>query len=128
MVSGLKGTLAGLAGTLIFFGLWIKGIQDLAEERERCNTDKMAAVAEAERLTREFERQALQARLTALEQMVEDERAARDLADQARIIAEGRTMEVRTVIREVSDADPSSCLSQPVPSVIIDSLRIDASR
>ncbi len=109
MVPGLKATIAGLAGTAIFFFLWINAIQDLATERERCNTDKLAAVAEAERVTREAEREALQARLAALEQMVEDEQKAREIADQARIIAENRTSEVRTVIREVSNADPSSC-------------------
>ena len=117
-VAGLGWLCAALLGYM-----YLQKRDDLAEGRELCNTQKAQAVAEAERITREVTAAAMQENLARMEQMVAQERMARQRADEARIIAEDRAATVRTIIREISSEDPQSCLNDSVPPAILDGMR-----
>ena len=112
---------AGWPLAVLLFFLWLDGRENLAAEVERCNADKMAAVAEAEAITRQATEANLQARLTELAEIAERERHARAIAEEARAIAESRPVEVREIIRRVADAN--ACMDTDIPSVVLDELR-----
>lgn len=114
---------AGWAAAAMLGWLWIQALQDIVEEREGCNADKLASVAAAEREARQAVEQASQARIAQLEQVIQKERQAREIAEDAAIIAESQAAEVREVIREVAVNDPDSCLNSEVPGEIVQQMR-----
>ena len=67
----------------LFVGwLWIGAKEDLATEIERCNTDKMAAVAAAEKVTRETLQAAHDRKVAELVRQAESANRAREIADE----------------------------------------------
>ena len=117
----IKLVIAFVATSVLFFFLWLDSRENLAAEMERCNADKMAAVAAAEEITRAAQAANYEARLTQLAEIADRERRARELADDAREIAESRPVEVREVIRRVADAN--ACITTVMPTELTDSLR-----
>lgn len=109
-----------LAGLIFWFWLGVR--DDLAAEIERCNTDKLAAVLEAERIASQAQREAADERIIQLTRQVELEKKAAAIANDAAIAAEARPVEVREVIKRVSDAN--LCLDTAIPSELIDALRL----
>jgi hypothetical protein len=125
ILTTLKSTkfLAGIGGYLLaafLFWAWINGKEDLAAQREACNTAVQASAKEAERITRETAEAAFQARLAQKDAQLTSERNAREIADRRRQAAESRPAEVREVIRRIIDVE--ACLSTPVPVDILNSL------
>lgn len=112
-------TVGGWAGTLLFFAMYLGVRDDLAAEIERCNTDKMSAVAAAERVARDAMAEAMGDALAEREQMLRDAQRAREIAEEAARLAESRVPEVIEVIRESTDA----CITAAVPDDIVDRLR-----
>ena len=112
-------TVGGWAGTAFFFFMYLGVRDDLASEVEQCNTDKIAAVAEAERLTRTTLEKAHADTLAQLARQAERADTARAIAEEAARIAESRPPEVIEVIRNSTDA----CVSAPVDPDILDRLR-----
>lgn len=108
-----------LAGVLFWF--WLGAREDLAAEIERCNVDKLASIAKAEQVAREATEAAHLRRITELESQAQRERKAREIAEAARIEAENRPVEVRTVIQRI--ADEHACLTTLIPDAVVDRLR-----
>lgn len=111
--------IGGYALAAVFLGLWVGARSDLAAEVERCNTDKVAAMAAASELAREAEASAWRAQVAQAERMAAAERDARLIAEEAAAAAEGRPERVRVVIRESTDA----CLKAVVPAPVVERLR-----
>ena len=114
-------TIGGWAGTALFFFMYLGLRDDLASEVEQCNTDKITAVAEAERVTREMLNEVHQNALAELARQTDRAERAREIAEEAARIAESRPPRVVEVIRESDDA----CLDAVIPADITDSLRHD---
>ena len=113
--------IGGYAAAAVLFWLWLGARDDLASQIKQCNTQKITAVAEAERITREALQDASQAREEALAQRLRQVEIARQRATEAAEQAMNRPVEVREVIQRVTD--PQSCLNQPVPDDVIVTLR-----
>lgn len=114
-------SVGGYVASAIFLGLYVGAKSDIKAEIERCNTEKLAAVQEATEALRDAQVASYEARIAELEQIALDEARARRIAQEAAEAAAGRPERVRTVIREVSSEN--SCLGQPVPAAVLDSLR-----
>jgi flagellar biosynthesis/type III secretory pathway M-ring protein FliF/YscJ len=114
-------TAGGYAAAAVFLWLFIGAKSDIKAEIERCNTEKLAAVAEAESALRDAQIASYEARLAELARMVADEAKAREIAQEAARLAESRPEKVRTVIREVASAN--ACIDTAVPDAVLDSLR-----
>lgn len=114
-------SVGGYVASAIFLGLYVGAKSDIKAEIERCNTEKLAAVQEATEALRDAQVASYEARIAELEQIALDESRARRIAQEAAEAAAGRPERVRTVIREVSSEN--SCLGQPVPAAVLDSLR-----
>jgi hypothetical protein len=115
------GPWAGWPLAALCFWLWLGARDDVAAEIERCNTDKAEAIARAEEIVREAEREAADAAIADLRQLVVEAEKAREIAAEAARIAESTPERVRTVIREVSNEN--TCLDMPVPGRVVDGLR-----
>ena len=109
----------GAAGVLLWLYIDAKG--DVKAEIERCNTEKMAAVAETEQIVRVAVQEGMQAEIDRLIEQNERADRAREIAEEAARLAEARIPEVREVIREV--ANENACIDTAIPAAIIDSLR-----
>lgn len=114
---------ASTAGLALMTGLYLDKRDDYASAVESCNADKLAAVAEAERITRETVESAAARKLADLLLQAEAANRARDIAEEAQRKAEARPERVRTVIKEV--ASENNCLDTVIPAVVVDSLRND---
>ena len=121
MLGTLKIAAPGYVAAIILGWLWLEARENLASEIERCNTEKLSAVAEAERQAREATQSALSARIAQLEQSAEDAERAREIAIAAAREAESRPPEVREVIRRYIDTD--ACITTAIPDDILDGLR-----
>lgn len=96
--------------SLVLYALWMTKAyldkrDDLTKAIEQCNTEKLASIAEAERLVRESTQAGLEARIAQIEAVALDAQRARDIAIEARREAENRPERVRTVIQRVRDED-----------------------
>ena len=108
---------------LIFMTWYALHERDLKVQAiEQCNTEKMAAIAESERITRDAVTSSLEDRIRQLESTALDAARARDIAIQARIEAEARPVKTVEVIRRIESEN--SCLSEPIPDELIDTLRV----
>jgi hypothetical protein len=118
----LWATIGGyiLAAFLLYGYLGIR--DDLAAQREACNTAVEASAREAEKVTREAAKAAFEARLAQKDAQVVSERKAREIADMARQAAESRPERVKTVIRELR-GDANACLDIIVPAELVGGLR-----
>jgi hypothetical protein len=116
----LWATIGGYILAAFFVWAYLGIRDDLASQREACNTAIQASAAEAEKITREAAKAAFEARLAQKDAQVVSERKAREIADLARQAAESRPERVKTVIRRIIDVE--ACLRTPVPVDIIDSL------
>jgi len=122
---------AGWPLAAIIFWFWLEGKENLAREIERCNTDKMAAVAEAEALARTALQASLEQRLAELERMAQDAQIARNIAEAARLEAEAGAEDaqatIRRLMREAGENETVSlemaCLNTTVPADAISGLR-----
>ena len=113
---------AGWPLAAIVFWLWLGVRDDLAAEVERCNTDKLTSVLAAERISSQAQREAAKERIIQLTQQVALEKKAAQIANDAAIAAESRPVEVREVIKRVSDAN--LCLKTDIPADLVDALRL----
>ena len=116
-------TVSGYLAAAVLFWLWTEAREDLAAQIESCNGDKLRAVAEAEQVARQAEREAAAQTVAELVRMNEQTERARHVALQAALAAESRPAEVREVIRHVTDS--SGCLRSPVPAAVLERLRSD---
>ena len=121
LVKGHAVTAGGYVLAGFLFWLLLEAREDLGEEREQCNSDKLAAVAAAEEALRNATIDSYEERIQQLEKIAADEVAARAIAEQAAIEAAARPAEVREIIREV--ASENSCIDTAVPDAVLDSLR-----
>jgi hypothetical protein len=123
--------IAGWPLAALFFWLLLEARQDVGEATEVCNTEKMAAVAEAERVTKETTEAAYERRLAEMEARAEDEREATALANMAREDAvrnaEAAQARIRQLIIEAQNDETATisqvCLSTTVDTAAIDGLR-----
>lgn len=118
---------AGAAGWVfaaLFLWQMIEAKGEIKAQIEKCNTDKVTAIAEAERIVREAERRAAGERLEALQAELNRELIATNNERQRRIQAERRAdereLELKKLAREAFDEDeiPDSdaCLNAFVSS------------
>lgn len=114
-------TIAGWLAAALTGWLWLQARDDVAQQQEQCNREKVEAIAEAERVAREASEKAAAEAVAVLAQRLETETKARYVAAEAARIANSRPERVREVIRRVADAD--SCVDMPVPADIVGSLR-----
>lgn len=115
------GPWIGWAAAVAMTLLWLNARDAIIEEREGCNADKLQSVVEAEQILRQAEAKAAGDREADLMQIIERERKAAEIASAAALAAESRPVEVREVIKRVSDAN--LCLSTAVPDDVLGSLR-----
>lgn len=109
-------TIGGYLLALFFVWAYLGVRDDLAAQRETCNTAVQASAREAEKVTREAERRGYEARLAQKDAQVASERKAREIADLARQEAESRPPVTRETIRR--EVDLNACLAAPVPAAI----------
>lgn len=115
----------------IMFSLWLGLREDLAEQAAVCNQQKLTAVAEAERLTREMIQDANSRRLLELENIVKREQDARALAEMAgndaKTAAAAAQETIRRLMQEVNNSETATieqvCLLTTVPADALDGLR-----
>ena len=112
-------TAGATAAAALFLSLYIDAKSDIKAEIERCNTDKLQAVAEAERITRDALQQAMEDELAQREKLLRDAQRAREIAEEAARLADARVPEVIEVIRESTDA----CLDTSIDTAILKRLR-----
>jgi hypothetical protein len=113
--------LAGYGLAVLFFWFWHGARENTAEEIERCNADKIAAVQDAEAAVRSAMISNYEEKISEMERLLLRESRARQIAEEARMDAESRPPVVRTVIREV--AGENACIDTAVPDAVLDSLR-----
>lgn len=109
------------AAIALLFWLWLNARDDVASALEACNTRTAAAIAEAEKVTRETEREAAERQILELRALIESAENAREIAIQAAREAESRPVRVQEVVRRV--ADENLCIDLPLPAAVLDSLR-----
>lgn len=114
-------TIGGYAAALVLGWLWLGARDDVAAAIESCNTDKMRAISEAERITRETERAASDREILQLRQIISDAEKAREIAIRAAREAESRPVRVQEVVRRVADRD--ACIDLSLPDELVRSLR-----
>ncbi len=122
---------AGYPLALAFFWFWIEGRENLAAQMESCNTDKITAVAEAERVAREAEAAASARERVEAEERIRRARAAAESAEAARLAAEEQAQRaqetIRKLMREITEDEnvqiEQACLAVDCPTDILDSLR-----
>lgn len=112
---------AASLGLVVMTGLYLDKRDDYAAQVETCNASKLAAVAEAEKITRESLEAATARRLSDMARQADAAERARQIAENARIEAESRPERVRTIIREVASAN--ACLDTAMPVELLNSLR-----
>ncbi len=108
-----------LCGVMVWLYLGVR--DDLAAEIERCNTDKMTSIAEAERVAREGVQSAWDKEREEVERRMEALTQARLIVDEALRTAANREPEIRRVVEKVRDED--ACIDTVVPSAIVERLR-----
>lgn len=112
---------AGWPLAAILGWMWLEAREDLAAEKERCNADKLSAIVEAEKITREAQERAFGQRIAQLERIADQREVARRIAEEARIEAENRPEKVRTVIERVRLQD--ACIDTSVHPDLLGCLR-----
>ena len=123
---------AGWPIALMFFFFWLGLKEDLAQQVELCNQQKLETVATAERLAREALSEAHQRELDERAALLQDETEARRLADMAREVAEDGAIAAQETIRRLTEEARGAenatieqvCLLTPVPDDILDDLRV----
>lgn len=110
--------------------LLLQAHQQIGEEIERCNTDKLAAVAEAEQIARDAVQRAAQQRIDMLQRQAAQERKAARIAADAVLAAELEARDAQSEIRRLmvqapreTGIDPKDCLNVALPASAVDSLR-----
>ena len=113
--------VGGWAAAAAMTFLWLNARDAIIEEREGCNADKLATVAEAEAEVRRALEEVHSRRIAELARQ-------RDQADRERIAmlerarrAEAKPAEVREVIKRV--AVENECIDTAVPTAVLDKLR-----
>ena len=130
-LSGWMFTAAGYAAAAVLLWLFIGAKSDIKAEIERCNTDKLRAVAEAENIARETLQESMDRRLRDLEAMAMAESAARRDAELARDMAESNANNaqdtIRRLMREAANDETTTieraCLNVDLPADALDGLR-----
>lgn len=113
------------------FWLWLEGRDTLAAQVESCNTDKIRAVADAEKTVREALQGAQERERTAATERLRRATEAAERAVAARLEAEQRAERARATIRrlmqEMDTDEPieieQACLAVELPADLVDSLR-----
>ena len=122
---------AGYPIAVLMFTFWLGLKEDLAQQVELCNQQKLQSVAEAEKLTRETLQASLDRRLRELEAAALAESEARRIAEAARLRAEAGAQDAQDTIRrltaEARGAENATieqeCLLTEVPTEILTGLR-----
>ena len=122
---------AGFPLAAVMFWFWLGVKEDLAQQVELCNQQKLVAVVEAERLTRETLQASLDGRLRELEALAQAETEARQLAEAARIAAESGAADAQATIRRLVDEAQGAedatieqtCLLTTVPADLLSGMR-----
>lgn len=112
----------GYAAAAVVTFAYLEKRDDLAEAIERCNTEKMQAIAEAQSVAREAGERAAATHLAELDRMAKELEAAEHELWQASVQNRDKTDEVTRIIEEQSD-EPDSCLNELVPGPIVERLR-----
>lgn len=117
--------LSAVLGALSLFLGWLllEAKEDLGEEREACNSSKLAAVAEAERAARQAVTESYEARMEQMARQFDIEVEARKIAEAARLQSEAgvevRDLRIKQLELEVFNAeelpDSRACLNVFVP-------------
>ncbi len=110
---------------LVLGGLYLDKRDDLAQEIEACNTRAMTSIAEAESITRKAVEASLATQIADMASIAAAEMKARQIAEDAREIAESRPPKIRTIIKRIIDED--ACLATPVHPTLLECLRTDKS-
>jgi len=122
---------AGWPLAALMFWFWLEGRENLAREVERCNTDKIATVAEAEAAARRALQSSFERRVRDLERLAQDEREARELAEMARADAQAGAETAQATIRRLmneANTDETvtiehACLNTDIPADALSVLR-----
>jgi hypothetical protein len=107
----MKLQIALVAALILMTWLYMGKRDELAAAIEACNTDKMASIAEAEKITRKATTSALESRIQQLESTALSAQKARDIAVEARIDAENKPERVRTVYQRIIDEDACAAVA-----------------
>ena len=121
MIEKIYVTIGGYALAALLLWAYIDAKSDIKAEQERCNSEKLEAVAEARRVVRDAEIAAMERHIDDLTKLVHDADQARLIAEEAAELARNKPAKVRTVIREVASAN--ACIDTAVPAAVINSLR-----
>ena len=119
-----------LAALMFFF--WVGLKEDLAQQVEICNVQKLETIAAAERMSREALLNAREREQIERDSIIQAEREARLQANLARETAELKADEAQAIIRRLieeagnnEDATVAQvCLNTDVPDSILDSIRV----
>lgn len=94
---------------------------ELAAEIQRCNADKLASIAEAERVTRETLERAHAEEMMTVRKREEAQARARELVDAALRDAASRPPRTERIVERVRDED--ACVDTRVHGDLLDRLR-----
>ena len=112
---------AGWPIAVLMFWFWLGARDQVIEERESCNADKLTSALESSELARTAMQKAAERRFEELEQLAYQADTARRIAELARIEAESRPAQIRTVVREVASVD--ACIDSRVPDRLLECVR-----
>lgn len=113
----------------LLFTFWLGLKEDLAQQVELCNQDKLQTIAVAERQAREALQGSYERRLTELEGIAmresEARRSAEIAAEQASVGAAEAQATIRRLMRETGNESSleEACLVVDVPALALDGLR-----
>jgi hypothetical protein len=112
---------AGWPLAALIFYFYLGARDQIVEERESCNADKLTSALESSELARTALQEAAERRFAELEALALSADRARRIAESARLEAESRPERVRTVVREVSRED--QCIDAVVHPRLLSCLR-----
>jgi hypothetical protein len=112
---------AGWPLAALIFWFYLGARDQVIEERESCNADKLTTALESSELARTAIHEAAERRFAELEALAKDADNARRIAEAARLEAESRPAQIRTIVREVASVD--ACIDSPVPVRLLECVR-----
>ena len=113
----------GYAAAAVLGWMYIDKVDELARAEERCNTEKVEALLQADRVARKAGERAAAAHLAELDKMAEELATTRKKLTESQLVAQESQLRATQVIREAALNAPDSCLNVAIDPAVVDGLR-----
>ena len=123
--------IAGVAGWVLFFvmtSMYLGKRDDYSAEIERCRADKLESLLLADQVTRRAAERAAAAHLAELDKMAENLAAAERKVNEERLLNQEAALRFESLVEELADDEPESCLNSFVDDSIVRGLRAGTDR